>query len=64
MGPDHKLLLPASAALGALYLLLIDDVARAATAAEIPLGIITAIIGAPVFAVLLRRSHAGGWRRD
>jgi iron complex transport system permease protein len=64
VGPDHKLLLPASAALGALYLLLIDDVARAATAAEIPLGIITAIIGAPVFAVLLRRSHAGGWRRD
>lgn len=64
VGPDHKVLLPASAALGALYLLLIDDVARTATAAEIPLGIITAILGAPVFAVLLRRSHAGGWRGD
>ena len=47
VGPDHKALLPASAALGALFLLLIDDVARAATPAEIPLGIITAIIGAP-----------------
>ena len=64
VGPDHKVLLPASAALGALFLLLIDDLARTATAAEIPLGIITAIIGAPVFAVLLRRSHAGGWRGD
>ena len=62
VGPDHKVLLPASAAIGALYLLLIDDLARTATAAEIPLGIITAIIGAPVFAVVLRRTHAGGWR--
>jgi iron complex transport system permease protein len=64
VGPDHKALLPAAAAVGALYLVLIDDVARTATAAEIPLGIITAIIGAPVFAVLLRRIHAGGWRHD
>ena len=64
VGPDHKALLPAAAAIGALYLLLIDNVARTATAAEIPLGIITAIIGAPVFAVLLRRIHAGGWRHD
>jgi iron complex transport system permease protein len=64
VGPDHKVLLPAAAAIGALYLVLIDDVARTATAAEIPLGIITAIIGAPVFALLLRRSHAGGWRND
>jgi iron complex transport system permease protein len=62
--PNHKVLLPASAsaAAGALYLLLIDDLARTATAAEIPLGIITALIGAPVFAILLRRTHAGGWR--
>jgi iron complex transport system permease protein len=63
VGPDHRALLPASAAVGALYLLLIDDVARTATAAEIPLGIITAIIGAPVFAILLRRTHAAGWRQ-
>jgi iron complex transport system permease protein len=63
VGPDHRALLPASAAVGALYLLLIDDLARTATAAEIPLGIITAIIGAPVFAILLRRTHAAGWRQ-
>ena len=38
VGPDHKILLPASAMLGALYLLAVDDIARTATAAEIPLG--------------------------
>jgi len=64
VGPSHGELLPASAALGALYLLVIDDVARTATAAEIPLGILTALIGAPVFAFLLRRTHLTGWRRD
>jgi iron complex transport system permease protein len=64
VGPSHDALLPAAAALGALYLLLIDDVARTATAAEIPLGILTALIGAPVFAFLLRRMHLAGWRRD
>ena len=63
VGPDHKILLPASAMLGALYMLAVDDVARTATAAEIPLGIITAIIGAPVFAVLLVRTQSAGWRQ-
>ena len=63
VGPDHKSLLPASAVLGALYLIAIDDVARTATAAEIPLGIITAIIGAPIFALLLLRSQAVEWRQ-
>lgn len=57
VGPDQRILLPASALFGAIYLLLIDTLARSATAAEIPLGIITAIIGAPVFAILLRRSR-------
>ncbi len=64
VGPSHDALLPASAVLGALYLLLIDDIARTATAAEIPLGILTALIGAPVFALLLRRTYLTGWRRD
>jgi iron complex transport system permease protein len=60
VGPDHRRLLPASLALGATYLLLIDDIARGATAAEIPLGILTALIGAPFFAYLLRQTK-GGW---
>ena len=63
VGPDHKSLLPASAMLGGLYLIAIDDVVRTATAAEIPLGIITAIVGAPIFAFLLVRSQAAGWRQ-
>jgi iron complex transport system permease protein len=60
VGPDHRWLLPASIALGAAYVLLMDDLARTVTSAEIPLGILTAIIGAPFFAYLLRRSK-GGW---
>jgi iron complex transport system permease protein len=60
VGPDHRWLLPASIALGAAYVLLMDDLARIVTSAEIPLGILTAIIGAPFFAYLLRRSK-GGW---
>jgi iron complex transport system permease protein len=52
-------MMPVSMLVGALYLLVIDTVARTATMAEIPLGILTALIGTPVFAVLLRRSQRG-----
>ncbi len=61
VGPDHKVLLPASLSLGAGYLLIIDNIARTATSAEIPLGILTAIIGAPFFAYLLRKTRGRGW---
>jgi iron complex transport system permease protein len=60
VGPDHKVLLPASLALGAIFLTIIDDLARSLMGAEIPLGILTAIIGAPFFAFMLRRTK-GGW---
>ncbi|MCL1802866.1 MAG: iron ABC transporter permease [Eubacteriaceae bacterium] len=60
VGPDHKYLIPASMLLGAGYLIAIDNMCRLATAAEIPLGILTAVIGAPVFSYLLRKSK-GGW---
>ena len=59
VGPDHRRLLPASFALGASYLLLIDDLARTISTQEVPIGILTALIGAPFFAVLLRRTGAG-----
>jgi len=55
LGPDYKALLPGSALMGALYLLLVDDVARGSMAMEIPIGIITAVIGAPVFLFLIYR---------
>ncbi len=59
VGPDFRRLIPVSAVLGASFLLLVDDIARTITAAEIPLGILTAIIGAPFFAYLLTRKKVG-----
>jgi iron complex transport system permease protein len=59
MGVDHKLLLPATILIGASFLAAIDIIARTATPAEIPIGILTAIIGAPFFALLLNRMKRG-----
>ena len=65
VGPDHGRLLPVSALIGAIYLLLVDDIARTATVAELPIGIITALIGVPVFALILRRTQSrSGWAHD
>lgn len=55
VGEDHRVLIPAAALIGAAYLTFIDTLARTLTAAEIPLGVLTALIGAPVFGYLLRR---------
>ncbi|MGA8708974.1 MAG: iron ABC transporter permease [Steroidobacteraceae bacterium] len=57
VGPDHRALFPWTLSIGAGYLLLMDDLARTLTAGEIPLGILTALVGAPVFAFLLRRAR-------
>ncbi|WP_246589168.1 FecCD family ABC transporter permease [Methanofollis formosanus] len=59
VGPDYKKILPVSVVIGACYLLVVDDIARTLTAAEIPLGILTAVIGAPVFAYLLKFRKVG-----
>jgi len=53
-GSDCRYLIPASALLGASFLTLIDTLCRSAMAAEIPIGILTAFVGAPLFFVLLR----------
>jgi len=60
-GPDNTRLLPASALLGALYLLVLDDISRTVFPVEVPIGVLTALFGIPCFAVLFRRSR-GGWR--
>ncbi|GIH10359.1 ABC transporter permease [Rhizocola hellebori] len=63
-GPDHRLLLPASAIGGAALLLAADLISRTAVApAEMPVGVITALIGGPFFLLLLIRSRrlSGGW---
>lgn len=58
LGPDHRVLLPASALLGAIFLLLADLVARTIIApTEMPVGIITALVGAPFFIYLLRKAR-------
>ena len=54
-GPDHRVVLPASGLLGAALVLAADTVARTAMApAELPLGVLTAFIGAPMFLLMLR----------
>jgi iron complex transport system permease protein len=58
VGPDHRLLLPASALAGATLLLLADVAARLVIApAELPIGIVTALLGAPFFLFLLLRER-------
>jgi iron complex transport system permease protein len=59
-GSDHRLLLPASLLGGGTFLLLADTAARTVAApAELPVGVITALVGVPIFVLLLRRSP--GW---
>lgn len=60
VGPDFGRLIPASAMLGGGYLLIIDTLARTLGPTEVPLGILTAVIGTPFFIWLLARSR-GGW---
>ncbi len=57
VGPNYKYMLPASVLLGGAYLLLIDDLSRTLFAVEIPLSILTAIIGAPFFIYLLYKGR-------
>lgn len=61
VGEDHKNLLPASCIIGAIFMIIVDMIARSATAAEIPIGILTALVGAPFFAILFKTSK-GDWQ--
>jgi iron complex transport system permease protein len=57
LGPDHRLLLPASFLAGGIFLILCDIVARVVLSpAELPVGAVTAMIGAPLFIYLLKHS--------
>lgn len=61
VGPDHRVLLPASALAGAILLVVADTLSRIVIApTELPVGIITAIIGVPFFVSLLRQRHHYG----
>ncbi|RAK11846.1 iron complex transport system permease protein [Halanaerobium saccharolyticum] len=61
VGSNYKYYLPASALLGGFSLLLMDNLARTISGAEIPISIITALIGAPFFAYLLITKKESGW---
>lgn len=61
LGPDNRLLLPATALVGAIYLLAVDNLSRLLFSFEIPTGIITSLIGIPFFVLVLKNAHRG-WR--
>lgn len=61
IGPNHRHLLPASILVGASFLIIADLFARTVISpAELPIGVITALIGAPVFAIILMRQNLKG----
>jgi iron complex transport system permease protein len=59
VGPDNRVLIPVSTLVGALYLVAVDDVSRLLFTTEIPLGIITSLVGIPFFAAVLKRAGRG-----
>jgi iron complex transport system permease protein len=60
VGPDHRILLPTSALAGGIFLIWADTTARTVLSpTEIPVGIITALCGAPFFVYLLQKSKKG-----
>jgi iron complex transport system permease protein len=61
VGPDNRLLLPAAALVGAVYLLVVDNVSRLMFSFEIPTGIVTSLIGIPFFVLVLKNAHRS-WR--
>ncbi|WP_314186716.1 molybdate ABC transporter permease MolB [Aggregatibacter kilianii] len=60
VGANHQRLLPCTMLIGATYMLLVDNVARSLSDAEIPISILTALIGAPLFGVLIYKLKRGG----
>jgi iron complex transport system permease protein len=58
VGPDNRFVIPCAVLLGSIYMVLCDTLARTLTTSEIPVGIITSLLGAPYLAYLLRsRTH-------
>lgn len=61
VGPNNNVLLPASAFIGAIYLVVVDDISRLMLDVEIPLSIITSLVGIPFFSIILKNSKKG-WK--
>lgn len=60
VGPNYRVLLPASMAIGAAFLLVVDDFSRLLFATEVPIGILTSIVGVPFF-IFIYRKNLRGW---
>jgi len=58
-GPDNQKVIPATILIGAAYLIVVDDISRLAFSFEIPIGIVTALVGIPCFAFVLRNARKG-----
>lgn len=61
VGNDNRILLPTCISIGACFLLIVDNIGRTMTGAEIPLGILTALIGGPFYIYLLKKTKGGSW---
>jgi len=61
VGPDHRILMPVSMAGGASFMIICDTIARSLTSYDIPVGIVTAILGAPFFMYLMKRGGKEAW---
>lgn len=61
IGSDNKWLIPAAISVGACFMVFVDTICRTLTGAEIPIGIVTAIVGGPFFIYLLRKTKGGNW---
>lgn len=59
VGPNYKALLPTTMLAGALFLVIVDNIARTIVPGELPIGVITSLIGAPVFIFLMFRRKEG-----
>ncbi len=62
VGNDNKKLIPTSVSAGAVFMIIIDTISRSISSSEIPLAVLTSLIGAPFFIVLLKKTKGGGYR--
>ena len=64
VGPDHRRLLPACVLMGGIYLMCMDTLARSLFSSEIPVGVLTSLVGGPFFLFMLRKSRGARPRRE
>lgn len=64
IGPDHRRLLPVSALLGGLFTLILDDFSRTVFSQEVPVGLLSAVIGTPLICFLFWKVQSRGWTHE